>query len=174
MRADESRLPAIHDEIMYGKPAIERGAAIHRLIEQCKPLDLNSAYAYLLLCEHFAETCVLARSGERSVGFVSAYKLPERQHILFVWQVAVHADVRGRGVAGHMLRELLARPAVRTCRYLETTISPSNAPSRRLFGALARALDAPLSEAPLFAEEHFGGEDHECEMLIRIGPFQAA
>jgi L-2,4-diaminobutyric acid acetyltransferase len=148
------------------------GAAIHRLVASCKPLDLNSLYAYLLLCEHFAATCVVARSGSRIVGFISAYVPPARTDTAFVWQVAVDASMRGTGLATTMLRELLARPVVAGCRYLETTVSPSNTASRRLFQALARALRAQQTENLLFAEEDFGGENHECEMLIRIGPLQ--
>jgi len=159
-------------EIRVGKPRVAQGAAIHRLVDACKPLDLNSQYAYLLLCGHFAETCVLAECGERSVGFVSAYTPPGREDTIFVWQVAVDQAMRGRGLAATMLRELLARQAVRRCCYLETTVSPSNTASRRLFHRLARELGAPATETLLFAEDDFGGEDHECEMLIRIGPFQ--
>ena len=153
------------------RPEVAHGAAIHRLVAACKPLDLNSRYAYLLLCEHFADTCALARAGDRVVGFVSAYRPPGRDDTLFVWQVAVDAGMRGRGLAKAMLSDVLARDALRGCRYLETTVSPSNTASRRLFQGLARTLGAALTESPLFAREAFGEEDHECEMLIRIGPF---
>ena len=152
-------------------PRVSDGAAIHRLIEACKPLDVNSLYAYLLLCEHHAGTCVIARTDERIVGFVSAYRIPQREDTIFVWQVAVDASARGTGLAKTMLRDLLARPLVRGSTHLETTVSPSNTASRRLFYALARELDAPVNEEVLFAESDFGGENHECEMLIRIGPF---
>jgi L-2,4-diaminobutyric acid acetyltransferase len=153
------------------RPELSHGAEIHRLVGACKPLDLNSRYAYLLLCEHFADTCALARLGDQVVGFVSAYKPPGRADTLFVWQVAVDAGSRGQGLAGAMLREILGRPQVRGCCYLETTVSPSNEPSRRLFHGLAHSLDAGLTESTLFAADSFGEEDHECEMLIRIGPF---
>ena len=73
-------------------PSRKDGAALHRLISECPPLDLNSLYAYLLLAEHFSDTCVLAESaGGRIDGFISAYVLPDRPDVLFVWQVAVHA-----------------------------------------------------------------------------------
>ena len=164
----ETRAPLA---LRISKPEVARGADIHRLVAACQPLDLNSRYAYLLLCEHFADTCALAREGDRVVGFVSAYRPPQRDDTIFVWQVAVDTGMRGRGLAGAMLREVLARDAVRDCRYLETTVSPSNTASRRLFHGLARRLDAALTESPLFAQDAFGEEDHECEMLIRIGPF---
>jgi L-2,4-diaminobutyric acid acetyltransferase len=154
------------------QPEVSHGVQIHQLVAACEPLDLNSRYAYLLLCEHFADTCALARMGDQVVGFVSAYRPPERADTIFVWQVAVDAGIRGKGLAASMLHEILRRPQVRGCRYLETTVSPSNTPSRRLFHGLAQRLNAALTESPLFAEDAFGEQDHECEMLIRIGPFQ--
>lgn len=157
--------------ISIGKPRLAHGASIHRLVTECKPLDVNSRYAYLILCEHFFDTCVIAESASALVGFVSAYHPPRHTDTIFVWQVAVSPNMRGRNVAGRMLRELLARSSARACRYLETTVSPSNTASRRLFLGLARELAAPVQETLLFGEREFGEERHEREMLIRIGPF---
>ena len=155
---------------MLDAPCVRDGAAIHALVAACPPLDLNSIYAYLLLCEHFAPTCVRAVVEESTVGFVSAYLPPQREEVVFVWQVAVAAEQRGRGLAGAMLRELMARPATAGCRYLETTVSPSNAASRSVFHRLAREFGAAVAEHTLFDAEDFGGECHERETLIRIGP----
>lgn len=157
-------------KVGMGMPAVAHGADIHRLVSECKPLDLNSTYAYLLLCTHFAETCVRAEREGKTVGFISAYRPPQRQGVLFVWQVAVAAGMRGRELAKSMLRELLRREALGDCLYLETTVSPSNQPSRRLFHALARELSAPVVESVLFSELDFGAGHHEQETLIRIGP----
>jgi len=173
-RASAAPHPRAVEGVALRAPRVRDGAAIHRLVNACKPLDLNSTYAYLLLCEHFAETCVLAERTGRTVGFVSAYLPPQRGDVVFVWQVAVAEEMRGQSLAHTMLFDLLSRPALRGCRYLETTVSPSNEPSRRLFCRLARELRAPVAERVLFGEDDFGKEDHECETLIRIGPFAQA
>ena len=154
-------------------PRVSDGAAIRRLVEASKPLDVNSTYAYLLLCRDFAETCVHASIGGRAVGFLSAYRPPRSPDVVFVWQVAVAGECRGAGLGGSMLRELLAREALAGCRYLETTVSPSNEPSRRMFLSLARELEAPVEERTLFGSREFGGTEHEEEVLIRIGPIEA-
>lgn len=151
------------------------GMAIHQLIQDCPPLDLNSGYAYLVLAEHFAQTCILAETADGEVGgFISGYLLPERPDTLFVWQVAVHERARGQGLAQRMLAGLLARPACRNVRYLETTVSPSNQASRQLFQRFADSRGAELSEHPLFERRHFGAEAHEDEPLLRIGPLADA
>jgi L-2,4-diaminobutyric acid acetyltransferase len=151
------------------------GRAIHGLVAQCPPLDLNSLYAYLLLSEHHADTCVLAEDGARNVvGFVSAYVPPRQPGVLFVWQVAVHPRARGCGLGGRMLRHLLGRADSGAVRYIETTVGPGNAASRSVFAGLARRLHADCSETALFESELFGQAGHEEERLLRIGPFQPA
>ncbi|OZI30256.1 diaminobutyrate acetyltransferase [Bordetella genomosp. 10] len=155
------------------RPRPVDGAVIHRLIAECPPLDLNSVYAYLLLCEHFPDTCVVAESGGGNIdGFVSAYIPPTSPDTLFIWQVAVHERARGHGLAGAMLRHLLGRPGLAHIRQLETTVGPDNQPSRRTFTGLASGLGAHVAEQPLFGKQLFGHDgDHDDEMLLRIGPF---
>lgn len=144
--------------------------AIHQLVSQCPPLDVNSLYAYLLLTEHFAATCIVAEEDGEALGFVSAYTPPARPDVLFIWQVAVHERARGQRLGKRMLQALLQRPALDGVRYLETTVSPGNAGSRRMFNLLAQELDAAVNETPLFGKDMFGPQAHDDEPLLRIGP----
>lgn len=159
--------------VVLRQPSPGDAQDIHRLISECPPLDLNSLYAYLLLSEHFASTCVIAVLDGEVLGFVSAYVPPGREDVLFVWQVAVHDKARGQGLGRHMLQELLARSGLGKTRYVETTVSPDNQASRRMFEGLAKAVQAPLKVSPFFGRELFGQQAHEEEPLIRIGPFCA-
>jgi L-2,4-diaminobutyric acid acetyltransferase len=106
----------------------------------------------------------------KSVGFISAYLPPGKPETVFVWQVAVAGSMRGHGLAMRMMRELLARPGVAECRYLETTVTPSNTASRRLFESLARMLGTTMRERVLFKGSDFGEAQHEPEVLFTIGP----
>ncbi|MBX3666744.1 MAG: diaminobutyrate acetyltransferase, partial [Burkholderiales bacterium] len=110
--------PASSNSSLLREPRITDGAAIHRLVRACPPLDLNSPYAYLLLCAHHAGSCVLAEQDAGPAGFVSAYRLPARADTVFVWQVAVAPAARGQGLALRMLEHLLARPALAGCNRL--------------------------------------------------------
>lgn len=158
--------------VVYRKPRIEDAAAVHALIDECKPLDLNSRYAYMLLCTHFAGTCAVAERQGSMVGFVSGYQKPADESVLFVWQVAVSHRVRGQGVGRGMLREMLDRPEQSGVHYLEATINPSNRPSWALFESFAKKLGASCAAQTLFRKEDFGGQEHEEEKLLRIGPFK--
>ena len=158
-------------EIVLRKPEVSDGANIFNLVEACKPLDRNSVYGYLLLCHHFADTCVVAELDGEIVAFLSGYRPPDQEGVFFVWQVAVDPRMRGRGLGKLLLTEALKRPATRRCNFLETTITPSNEASRWLFSSLARDLKARCTVTSCFSKEHFGHENHEAEHLFRIGPF---
>lgn len=160
------------DRLKLRKPGLDDGARISALIESCKPLDTNSTYCYLLLCRDFADTCVVAEEGGEIVAFLSGYRPPDRWDVFFIWQIAVDVDSRNRGIAKRMLFDVLNRPSTRDCRYIETTISPSNEASKRLFRGLAQELDAHCDVSDCFSESDFGDFDHEAECLFNIGPFK--
>ncbi len=142
------------------------------LVRACPPLDVNSTYAYLLLAEHFPDTCILAEDGGGLAGLVTGYRPPGRPDTLFVWQVAVAARARGLGLGCRMLRALLGRPELSRINYVETTVGPGNRASRRMFAGLARGLGASVVETALFDAGLFGAGDHDAEPLLRIGPFE--
>ncbi len=69
--------PSSNAAVTFRLPAVEDAAAIHALIDECKPLDLNSVYCYMLLTTHFAPWCVAAEFEGRIVGFLSSYLKPQ-------------------------------------------------------------------------------------------------
>lgn len=162
------------DNMILRQPEVRDGAAIWSLIRSTGVLDVNSAYSYLMLSKFFSKTCVVAEANHQIVGFVSTFCLPDQPEVLFVWQVAVSAAQRGRGLAKAMFNEILSRESQADVRFIQATISPSNQPSQALFKSLARDLGAKctVSEAEGFPAHVFPAEsDHEAEWLFRIGPF---
>jgi len=157
-------------EIALRSPRAEDGAAVYQLIAECPPLDTNSMYCNLLQCAHFSATSVAAELNGDIVGFISGYTQPDKPDTLFIWQVAVGKKARGQGLAGRMLKEILARPACEAVRFIETTITPDNQASWALFESLTRKLGTELKRSVMFErQQHFAGQ-HETEMLARIGP----
>ncbi|RII18538.1 L-2,4-diaminobutyric acid acetyltransferase [Streptomyces sp. YIM 130001] len=157
------------------RPEVKDGAACWRIARDSKTLDLNSSYSYLLWCRDFAGTSVVARVGDdpegEPVGFITGYIRPERPRTLLIWQVAVDESQRGRGLAGSMLDELTSRVAHREgLTTLETTISPDNKASQRLFTSFAERHGASVDREVLFPAEQFPDGGHEPEVLYHIGP----
>lgn len=153
-------------------PRLEDGAAMWRIARDSEVLDLNSSYSYLLWCRDFAATSVVARDGNgEPVGFITGYLRPEQPRTLLVWQVAVDHAQRGRGLAGAMLDGLAARVALQTgADRIETTVTPDNAPSNRLFTSFGERHAATVEREVLFDGEVFPESGHEPEVLYRIGP----
>ncbi len=161
--------------ITFRHPTLEDGAAIWQLVKDAGTLDLNSCYAYMLLCREFGHCCAVAERDGRLEGFVTGLLPPTRPDTWFLWQVGVAATARGEGLARRMALFILeAVTPERGPFYLETTVTRSNEASRALFKGIARRLDTELEESDLFTSDMFPGEGYEAEPLLRIGPFDAA
>ncbi|UTR10510.1 diaminobutyrate acetyltransferase [Evansella sp. LMS18] len=159
------------EEIVLEKPALNDGAKMWELVND-STLDLNSPYKYLMMCEYFSETCVVAKENENLAGFITAFIPPERKDVIFVWQVGVDESFRGKGIASRMLKELLSREACKDVRYLEATVTPSNTASKALFTRFALKEDAKCFITPCFPADLFPGDEHESELTYRIGPLK--
>ena len=155
------------------RPSTQDGGAIWRIARDSGKLDLNSSYAYLMWCHDFADTSLVARVGDQVVGFVIGYRRPAAPDTVVVWQIAVDRSQRGRGTAGALLDALVNRLADDGVRYMETTITPDNAPSNALFGSLAQRWDTAMDQHGTFDAGDFPDE-HESEVRFRIGPFVKA
>lgn len=152
-----------------GPPEVGDGRELWRIARDSGKLDLNSPYTYLLWCRDFASCSVVARSGGVVAGFITGYRRPDAMDTFVVWQVAVDASHRGRGLASRMLEHLTDRMLPAGARFLEATVTPDNEASAKLFTAFARGRGAHLDRHELFAADLFP-EEHEPEILFRIGP----
>lgn len=153
------------------QPNLDDGAAVWKLVKNTKILDVNSSYSYLLWCSHFSETSVIIEVDHEIIGFVSGFIMPAASDRLFIWQVAVAETERGKGLASKMVHHLLKREACKDIHYIETTVSPSNIPSQKLFCSLARDLETDIHVSQCFTTDDFPEKGHEDELLHQIGPF---
>ncbi|WP_255952661.1 diaminobutyrate acetyltransferase [Streptomyces odontomachi] len=155
-------------------PSVADGAELWRIARDSETLDVNSSYSYLLWCRDFAGTSVVGRGPDgEPVGFITGYLRPDRPRTLLVWQVAVDQQHRGKGLAAALLDGLTARvSAERGLIGLETTITPGNTASERLFTSFAKRHSVPLEREVLFPAGVFPkGAEHDPEVLYRMGPF---
>ncbi|MGR8011280.1 diaminobutyrate acetyltransferase [Streptomyces hypolithicus] len=177
MTATQADLARVRTEFLQIEaPRVEDGAAIWRIARDSKVLDLNSSYSYLLWCRDFAATSVVARDtpGGEPIAFITGYVRPQRPETLVVWQVAVDHDHRGRGLAGTLLEALTEKAAANLgVKAVETTVTPDNDASDRLFTSYAERRGASLEREVLFDAGLFPDEGHLPEVLYRIGPIAA-
>jgi L-2,4-diaminobutyric acid acetyltransferase len=148
-------------------PTPADGADIWRLVGETA-LDDNSPYAYVLCGDHFARTSRVAHHDETLMGFVMGYRVPDRPDTLFIWQVGVDPRARGHGLASRLIEEIWSDH--HGVRYLESTVTPSNQASDRLFRAFADRHRAEVETSVGYGVDLFPGDDHEAEMRYTIGP----
>jgi len=158
------------DRVSLRKPVPEDGLSLHALVAASPPLDANSSYCNLLQCSYFADTAIAADVDNQLAGFVSGFWSQRTPQTLFVWQIVVGESWRGQRLAQRMLSALVERLSSHSLRFIETTITPDNQTSWKVFERLAQALNAPLVADTLFDKDrHFRGQ-HPDEVLVRIGP----
>lgn len=157
--------------VSFRAATLSDAPAIWELVSESRVLDSNSRYCYLLLCRDFADTCVVACRDSEIVGFVTAYRPPQKHDVVFVWQIGIAESARRQGLAKRLLHTLRSQPACNKVRYLQATVTPGNQASRRLFQSFADDLHVACNVEPGFTSEMFGGGDHEEEELFCIGPF---
>ncbi|GGD81226.1 diaminobutyrate acetyltransferase [Paenibacillus nasutitermitis] len=159
------------DKPVLRKPSASDGTQVWELVKRVGTLDLNSVYSYIMLCDIFRDTCVIALQQDVIVGYMSAYRRPDLPDTLFVWQAAVDSSQRGKGLAKEMLRELLNREENNGIRFVEATIGPDNIASRRLFTGLGEERSAHCQLSEYYPVSYFPeGSGHEPELLLRVGP----
>lgn len=166
-----SQVATRNDSLILTKPKMSDSSAMWELVQQ-STLDDNSPYSYLMMTEFFSDTCVIAKVNDEVVGFITAFIPPDKQDVLFIWQVGVSSSQRGKQIASKMILELLSRNACKHVRFVEATVTPSNLASQALFNGLAKKLQTKVATTLLFPKELFPQPDHEEEIQFRIGPFQ--
>jgi L-2,4-diaminobutyric acid acetyltransferase len=153
-------------------PTREDGASVWHLVGESGGLEQNSAYAYLLLCTHFRDTCVVAELDGELLGCVLAYIPPQQPDCVFVWQVGVAPDARGQGLGGQMLDAVVRLPACRNVRFLTASVAADNQASRALFTGFARRHKVSLIEQEFLPADCFP-QSHAAEPLLKIGPLHS-
>ncbi|MGV9680310.1 diaminobutyrate acetyltransferase [Nocardia sp. NPDC003482] len=162
-----------HSQTVIRTPRLGDGARMWQIAVDSQVLDANSSYAYLLWCRDFRGTSVVAEIDGRIAGFITGYLRPQAPDVLFIWQVAVDHDFRGRGLSVTMLEHLVDSVAAQGISTLETTVSPDNEASLAMFASLARRRGARMTRQTLFEPQDFP-DGHEAEDLYRIAPLTTA
>ncbi len=106
---------------------------ILNLVEVCGPyVAPYNVYAYWILENYYHSTCKVVEENNRIIGFVSGMPSIDKGSI-FIWQICVRKDYRGKGVATLLLDSLFHTAKENKFEKVELSISESNYASQNLF-----------------------------------------
>lgn len=107
------------------------------LIDRGRPYVVPyNRYVYWFLNNYYGSTCKVIENEGRLIGFVSAMPSVEK-NTLFIWQVCIDADFRGRGLAHELLLSVLDEAKKLKLSSLQLSISDENLASQKLFKKFA-------------------------------------
>lgn len=163
--------PQTNGKIDIRQPNMQDGKNIWDLVNKTDVLDLNSSYSYIMWCDKFADSSIVAYKNDELVGFIKGFVHESQgKQVLFIWQIAVVESVRGEGLGTKMIQAVLEHTKV---EYLEATVTPSNTASNNLFKGIAEKFNATYQLNEYIKSDDFPSvEDEEEEKLYHIGPIK--
>lgn len=158
--------------ISFYNPNIDDLPYIYRFIKDETDLDCNSEYYYALYATILSKNCMILRNSDEVHGFLSSfvYLDEDKRNTFFVWQVAVHQSLRGKGYGLDLILALFKKLNDKEkIHQITATVSPDNKASLRMFEKIASRLGAEITTRPFLESKHFSSS-HSPEMLVSIGP----
>ncbi len=119
---------------------------LRRVIDESESLDHHTDFTYWVALDQWPDLFLLAKRGERIVGFTFGLinaRYPER---LFLWQIGVLSSDRRSGIATKLVTELCARAAKEGAQELWITIADEITPSLALFRKVASMFGSRMIE----------------------------
>lgn len=133
-------------------------------------LTRHSTYSYWVLCTFAARTCFLAEQEGNLVGFATAVLSDTTPRELFLWQVGVAPDWRGKGIAARLLDRVAEAGRMVGAETMQATIIPGAGTHPVV--ALAHRLAADVETVDHAAPPVEPGSDGPAETRVRfaLGP----
>lgn len=136
--------------------------AVREILTQGEPFVASyQNYIYWMLGRYFPSTCLVAEEDGRVLGYIGALLSPEKQ-TLFVWQIAVKSDERGRQIGRKLLENVIMAAKNMGITQLEFAINDENIICRRMVEKLVQDLESTITEKEKYKDEGF------CERVYRI------
>lgn len=127
-------------------------AVLHALAADCAPLTVHTPFTYWAIVFNYPDYIFILEEAGRAVGFISALPTEKRGGV-FIWQIGLLPQYRGKGFSRKLIRALIDKHAAR--KKFIVTIDPDNAPSMSAFRAAAKSYGTGLQECldPAFADD---------------------
>lgn len=107
--------------------------SVRRFVDKCKPLELHTPFTYWTLFNYFSNLCFLMEEEERILGFISGVRSSLDKDIVYLWQVGVSKEYRGKNYASLLIDHFVKAVIDIDCNKIQVSISPENESSYNAF-----------------------------------------
>lgn len=112
--------------------------SIRDLVAKCKPLDLHTLYSYWIIIQYFNKYSFVLESSSQQVGLITSLdKKLDSKKILFIWQIGVIPEFRGKKLGEKLLHHLVESALNDGINYFQFSIDPNNTASLKTFQSIA-------------------------------------
>lgn len=120
------------------KCMVEDVDILRRFVAECKPLELHTPFTYWTLFNYFSNLCFLMVDEEKVIGFISGVRSSLDNEIVYLWQIGVSKDHRGKNCASLLLDHFIKAVIDLDCSKIQVSISPENQSSYNAFVRYAK------------------------------------
>lgn len=143
-------------------------AIMRSLAKKCPPLDLHTQYTYWVNAAYFPDCSFILESDGEPVGYIMTV---ENSRILFIWQIGILPEHRGKGLSGQLISACLDYAA--SCgKKIQVTIAEDNIASYRSFlSACEKKGYKPEKVDTVRVTDNDDPGFEECEIRYEITPY---
>jgi len=127
--------------------------AIHAFVGTGPPLTLHTPFTYWVILRYWGSVCFVAEDNDQIVGLITSVGAVESADLLYVWQIGVDGDRRGKRLAQGLLDCLQAEAHTRGYLRFQVSIASDNGVSFNLFERAAREQGSVLQEKSVEGDE---------------------
>lgn len=136
--------------------------AVREILTQGEPFVASyNNYIYWMLGKYFPSTCLVAEENGQILGYIGALLSAEKQKI-FIWQIAVKPEERGRRIGRKLLKRILLVAGDMGIMQLEIAINDENIPCRHMVEKLVQDLRGTITKKEKYQDAGF------CETVYSI------
>lgn len=135
------------DETTLRSCSVADVEGIVQFVESCPPLDLHTPFTYWVTLRYWGRHCFVATMADRIVGYASAIGSGGGDDVLYLWQIGVASELRGRGLAQRLIESVADVGRESGFQVLQVSIAPDNEASLRAFRRFAASRERSLDPA---------------------------
>ncbi len=113
--------------------SVEDVDKIRIFVNECKPLELHTPFTYWILFNYFSSLCFLMIEEGNIIGFISGIKSSKDINLVYLWQIGVSKDHRGKNYASVLIDHFVNSAKSLECNRIQVSISPLNEVSYNAF-----------------------------------------